>query len=433
MSGEILMPILSAGMEEGAIANWLKSEGDTIAPGDVIAEIETDKATMEFEVEQGGVLAKILVDAGTLVAVNTPIAVLSADGELPADFTPAAPAASRPESPAANGTTASDPSPVPAIPTHTPQPDRAANGSVDRPRSSPLARRIAHENAVGLDGLEGSGPYGRIVRIDVERAIAATDQAPAQTVAQAQARTHSAVAPASTQSSLAESAEHERVPNSTMRKTIARRLAEAKSTIPHFYLNAEIEIDALLELRKTLNDQSDGQYKLTINDLIVKAAALALRRVPEVNAAWTDDAILLYENVDISIAVSTEGGLITPILRNADKKGLATISAETSDLAERARSGGLRPEEFQGGSFTISNLGMFGIDSFSAIINPPQSCILAVGAGVRKPVIRDDVCVPATIMTCTLSVDHRSVDGVAGAQYLAAFRKLIENPMQLIL
>ena len=280
---------------------------------------------------------------------------------------------------------------------------------------------------MALETLKGSGPRGRIVLIDVEGATPAlpqnVDGAPA-------AADHippraSRVRPLDTP--------YTEIPLTNIRKVIARRLTEAKATIPHFYLEVDCEIDTLLGLRATLNSQSNGQYKFSVNDFVIKAAALALRQVPEANTAWMDDAIIQFQDVDISVAVATDGGLITPIVRQADRKGLASISADVKTLAARAREGRLQPEEFQGGSFTISNLGMFGVRAFSAIINPPQSCILAVGAAERRPVVRGDVCLPATVMSCTLSVDHRAVDGAVGARYLAAFRSLIEQPLHLML
>ncbi len=410
MPRTIIMPALSAGMEEGTIARWLKGEGDAVVAGEVIAEIETDKATMDYEAEQDGVIAKILAAEGATVPVNGAIALLLREGETDAE--PAAIAA-KPDAV------------VTAVPPPTPQVTFAAQtvgaSAPARPASSPLARRIAQDRGIVLDGLTGSGPYGRIVRVDVEGAAAQAGQAVAAPV------------PPQPEPAALSGARHVDVPHSAMRRAIARRLTEAKATIPHFYLNAECEIDALLDLRATLNEQGQGAYKLSVNDFVVKAAAIALRKVPDANAAWTDEAVRRFADVDIAVAVSTEGGLMTPIVAHADRKGLATLSAEIRDLAELARSGKLQPAQYQGGGFTISNLGMFGVRSFSAIINPPQSCILAVGAGERRPVVRGDQCVPATLMCCTLSVDHRSVDGAVGARFLAAFKTLIEHPLQLML
>lgn len=419
MPTTIMMPALSAGMEEGTIARWLKAAGDAVAKGDVIVEIETDKATMEYEAEADGVLGAIVAADGATVPVNAPIAVLLAAGE----------SASAPGGDAAPAAAAPAPAPAAAAPAPRAEPEVAERRAEARPTriaASPLARRIARDRGVALEGLTGSGARGRIVRVDVEQASRTAMAAPVAAVAPPDAQP---VAQRPTPQR--PDAPHHAVPNSGVRKVIARRLSEAKATIPHFYLNASCEIDALLDLRKRLN--AAGPHKLSINDFVIKAAAIALRQVPEANAAWTDEAILMFDDVDISVAVATDGGLITPIVRQADRKGLATISAEVRALAERARDGKLQPGDYQGGGFTISNLGMYGVESFAAIINPPQSCILAVGAAERRPVIRDDACVPATVMQCTLSVDHRSVDGAVGARWLAAFKSLLEQPLQLML
>jgi pyruvate dehydrogenase E2 component (dihydrolipoamide acetyltransferase) len=408
MPHTIVMPALSAGMEEGTLARWLKSVGDAVTAGDVIAEIETDKATMELEAEHTGVIGKFVVDEGTTVAVNAPIALLLGEGEPLDDTGAAGQAASETTSTLAQAATQS----VPVRSSDLEKPRR--------PAASPLARRIAAEKGVALDRLKGSGPRGRIVRIDIEGAV----QGASEPVDGTLATSDPAPRPA---------APYTEVPLSSVRKVIARRLTQAKATIPHFYLEADCEIDPLLDLRASLNAQSAGRYKLSVNDFVIKAAALALRHVPEANTAWTEDAILQFQDVDICVAVATDGGLITPIVRQADHKGLAGISAEVKALAQRAREGRLQPAEYQGGSFTISNLGMFGVRAFSAIINPPQSCILAVGAAERRPVVRGEVCLPATVMSCTLSVDHRAVDGAVGARYLAAFKSLIEQPLQLLL
>lgn len=396
MAHSIVMPELAAGTEEGTIARWLKGVGDVVAVGEIIAEIETDKATIELEAKQAGVICEITVAAGKTVAVNSPIAVLRADGEqVEVAGDAVANAAVHAEAAAVASTD------------HTPHRPIAA---------SPLARRIAADKGLALDTLKGSGPLGRIVRIDVEGATSdlprSLNEAPATRVASLDTP-------------------YTEMPLTNVRRVIARRLAEAKATIPHFYLEVDCEIDGLLALQETLNSQSNGQYKLSINDFIIKAAALALRRVPEANTAWTDSAILQFHDVDISVAVATDSGLISPIIRQADRKGLISISADVKKLAARAREGRLQPAEYQGGSFTISNLGMFGVRAFSAIINPPQSCILAVGAAERRPVVRGEVCRPATVMSCTLSVDHRAVDGSVGGRYLSAFKTLIEQPQQL--
>ena len=424
----IVMPALSAGMEEATIARWLKSVGDTVAVGEVIAEIETDKATMELEADRAGTIGRIVAADGTTVALNAPIALLLAEGEQAEDLGVDA------------GEVAEDrpapvqPAPVQADPAQKQAP-AAAGPSTDavahrRSPASPLARRLAQEKGLEIEGLKGSGPRGRVVRVDIEAAASARPESP-----RASAAADPAPSPAPTRTRQAVPADqpYAEIPLTNIRKVIARRLTEAKSTIPHFYLEVDCEIDALLDLRETLNAQSDGQYKLSVNDFVIKAAALALRQVPEANTAWTDDAILQFHNVDVSVAVATDGGLITPIVRQADRTGLSSISAEVKALAARAREGLLQPAEYQGGSFTISNLGMFGVRAFSAIINPPQSCILAVGAAERRPVVRGDACVPATVMSCTLSVDHRAVDGAVGARYLAAFKALIEQPLRLML
>ena len=428
MAQHILMPALSPTMTEGKLAKWLKKEGDSVSAGEVMAEIETDKATMEFEAVDEGVIGKILVQEGTEgVAVNTPIAVLLEDGE---DMSAAASLATGSSKAAATGTPVAPAAPVAASAapvtsvSRTPQP---AAGS--RIFASPLARRLAGQAGLDLSALVGSGPRGRVIRRDVEQSLAAGG-------AKAPASLGSPVSAASSSSGSLQPMPwqaHTSEPNSSIRKTIARRLSEAKQTIPHFYLTVDIELDALLALRKKLNSAPSAEYKLSVNDFIIKACALALRKVPAANAMWTDEAILRFHDVDVSVAVATDNGLITPVIRQADHKGLSTISSEMKSLATKARDGKLKPEEFQGGGFTISNLGMYGISSFSAIINPPQSCILAVGAGEERAVVRDGAVAIRTIMSVTLSVDHRSVDGAVGAQFLAALKPLLEDPVQLML
>ncbi len=415
MATNILMPALSPTMTEGTLARWLKKEGDDIRAGDVIAEIETDKATMEVEAVDEGVLGKILVPEGSAgVKVNAPIAILIAAGEkVPAqtDAPPAAPG----NAPGNAKETRQDAAPAPAQPaSQSAKP--AATVSADHGERifvSPLARRMALQAGIDLATLSGSGPNGRIVKADIEAAL----------------RKPSAAA--------SDTAPHELVPHSSMRKIIARRLSEAKQQIPHFYLSLDIGLDALLDLRATLNakapKEGPGAFKLSVNDLIIKAVAIALRRVPRVNASFTEDGIAYYRDVDISVAVAIPDGLITPIIRGADHKGLAAISNEMKALAGRARAGKLKPEEYQGGGFSISNLGMYGITAFSAIINPPQSAILAIGAGEKRAVVRGDAIAIATMMTCTLSVDHRVVDGALGAEWLAAFKAIIEDPLSLML
>ena len=431
MATNILMPALSPTMTEGTLARWLKKEGETVKAGDVIAEIETDKATMEVEAVDEGVLGKILVPDGTAgVQVNAPIAVLVEPGES----VQAAAPTSKPEPKAAPASAAPAAAVSQAVAPQAPGPKPTANGQ-DHGRifASPLARRMAKQAGLDLSALKGSGPNGRIVRADIEAAqSSAAKPAAAQALAAAPAPSAPAPAP-----KLDIAAPHQRVPNSTMRKVISRRLTESHQMVPNFYVTLDMEIDALLKLRAELNAKSPkdgpGAFKLSVNDLVIKAAAATLRRVPKVNASYTEDAMILYDDVDISVAVSMPDGLITPIIRHADRKGLASISTEMKDLGARARSGKLKPEEFQGGTFSISNLGMFGTKQFTAIINPPQAAILAVGAGEKRPVVKNDALAIATVMTCTLSVDHRVADGALGAEWMAVFKSIIEDPLSLML
>ncbi|WP_343712284.1 pyruvate dehydrogenase complex dihydrolipoamide acetyltransferase [Inquilinus sp.] len=444
MTINILMPALSPTMTEGTLATWHKKEGDKVKSGDVIAEIETDKATMEVEAVDEGTIGKILVAEGTEnVPVNEVIAILLEDGEdagaLKGDAPAAKPEAKPAEAPAAAPKAEAAPAAQPA-----PAAKPASNGHDDgRVFASPLARRMAQQAGIDLASLQGSGPHGRIVKADIDAAVSGSARAakPAAAAPEAKPSAAPAAAPAAKPAVAAgpnakQLADAYGIPyseqkHSNMRKTVARRLLESKQTVPHFYLTVDIELDALLKLRKELNDR--GDVKLSVNDLIIKAAALALRKVPAANASWTDDAMINYERVDVSVAVATPGGLITPIIKDADRKGLGTISGEMKDLAARARDGKLKPEEYQGGTFSISNLGMFGVKDFAAIINPPQSCILAVGAGTQRPVVKDGALAIATVMSCTLSVDHRAVDGAVGAEYLAAFRALVEAPLSMML
>jgi len=435
MATNILMPALSPTMTEGTLARWLKKEGETVKAGDVIAEIETDKATMEVEAVDEGVLGKILVADGTVgVKVNEPIAVLVEAGEA----VPAAGAAK-----AAPPPPKAEPAPAPVAKAAPASNGHAPNGTAhagERLFVSPLARRMAEQAGIDLAGLKGTGPNGRIVKADIE---AAHKGQPAPAPAVAPVAQAAPVAPAPVAAPAPKPAApviappHTLVPHSSMRKVIAKRLTEAKQTVPHFYVSMDIEIDALLKLRADLNARSakdgPGAFKLSVNDLVIKAAAITLRRIPKVNASWTDDAIVLYDDVDISVAVSIPDGLITPIIRKADQKGLAAISNEMKDLAARAKSGKLKPEEFQGGGFSISNMGMYGVSEFAAIINPPQAGILAVSAGTKRPVVKNDALAIATVMTCTLSVDHRAVDGALGAEWLAEFRRVVEDPLSLML
>lgn len=435
MATNILMPALSPTMTEGTLARWLKKEGEQVKAGDIIAEIETDKATMEVEAVDEGILGKILVPGGTAaVKVNDVIAVLVEPGESAG----AAPAAKPAPAPVAPKTEA-----PPALVATTPSVAPAANGHApagDRVFASPLARRMAAQAGIELGTLTGSGPNGRIVKADIEAALAkgpAAKPAPAPAAAApAPVASPAPKAPAAP-INLASLGPHSSVPHSTMRKVIARRLSESKQHVPHFYVSMDIEIDALLKLRAQLNAASPkdgpGAFKLSVNDLVIKAAAVTLRRMPKVNASWTDEATILYDDVDISVAVSIPDGLITPIIRKADQKGLAAISNEMKDLAARAKAGKLKPEEFQGGGFSISNMGMYGVRDFAAIINPPQAGILAVSAGEQRPVVKDGALAIATVMTCTLSVDHRIVDGALAAEWMQAFKRIVEEPLSLML
>jgi len=449
MATNILMPALSPTMTEGTLARWLKKEGDEVRAGDVIAEIETDKATMEVEAVDEGVLSKILVPDGTAgVKVNAPIAVLAGDGEDAAAPAPSAPPA---QAPAAQAPVAA-PAPAP-VAAATPAPkanghDTTSGQDGERIFASPLARRMAKQANIDLSSMKGSGPNGRIIRADIEARQTSAPAQPSPVEAQAGAREAEAppppvqqaqpdAKPAPKPAAVPVTAPHQLVPNSTMRKVIARRLLESHQLVPNFYVTMDMEIDALLTLRADLNKRAPkegpGAFKLSVNDLVIKAAAAALRRVPKVNATYTEDAMVVYDDIDISVAVSMPDGLITPIVRKADQKGLAAISNEMKDLGARAKSGKLKPEEFQGGSFSISNLGMFGVKQFTAIINPPQAAILAVGAGEKRPVVKDGALAVATVMTCTLSVDHRVADGALGAEWMAVFKGIVEDPLSLML
>jgi pyruvate dehydrogenase E2 component (dihydrolipoamide acetyltransferase) len=400
----------------------LKQEGERIKAGDVIAEIETDKATMEVEAVDEGILGRILVPAGTQgVKVNDVIAVLVEAGEA----VPAAGVAPK----AAPAAVPAPAAPAPAAPAAAAPAPAAASG--DRVFASPLARRMAAQAGLDISKIAGSGPNGRIVKADVDAALS---RGPAPVAAAAPAPLVAATRPVAP---VAITAPHTAVPNSSMRKVIARRLAESKATIPHFYVSTDVEIDALLKIRADLNARSPkdgpGAYKLSVNDLVIKATAVTLRRFPNVNAMWTEDAILQLHDVDISVAVSIPDGLITPIVKNADIKGLVAISTEMKDLAARAKTGKLKPEEFQGGGFSISNMGMYGVRDFAAIINPPQAGILAVSAGEQRPVVKNGALAIATMMTLTLSVDHRVIDGALAAEFLQALKRNIEDPLSLML
>ncbi|MEL0090003.1 MAG: 2-oxo acid dehydrogenase subunit E2 [Rhodospirillales bacterium] len=465
MATEILMPALSPTMTEGKLAKWLVKEGDEVRAGDLIAEIETDKATMEVEAVDEGIVAKILVDEGAEgVAVNAVIAVLSMDGEALGEVS-APKVLEKPEPAETSSVNPKEPSSVMPLVKNddvkaTPLARRIAlqagvslasiqptgaggkvtkddvlhaseNGQVrvapadGRIFASPLARKLAEENGLPLERIKGSGPNGRIVKADIERALKG-DLLPVSTI-------EAKMSDRAVSSSETLSTEFELVPHTSMRKTIARRLTESKQNVPHFYLTIDCEIDELLRVRKEMNARAPDGVKVSVNDFVIKALAVSLRRVPGANASWTEEGVRLYKNVDVSVAVALDGGLITPVVRNADIKGLGQISTDMVDLAGRARKGKLAPEEYQGGSISISNLGMFGIKQFDAVINPPQGAILAVGAGEQRPVVKNGELAVATVMTCTLSCDHRVIDGALGAELLQAFKSMIEFPAAMLL
>jgi pyruvate dehydrogenase E2 component (dihydrolipoamide acetyltransferase) len=422
MPTQILMPALSPTMTEGNLAKWLMKEGDTVKSGQVIAEIETDKATMEVEAVDEGKIVRILIPAGTQgIKVNTPIAILAEDGESveaalagvaskPASLTPV-PVAS---APVASASAIAAPA---ATISHSPG---------ERIIASPLAKRIAEQSGVDLKNVRGTGPNGRIVKADLAQVSVSPVINKTQPVS---------FCPPAQGIDAKDYADklgmgYDARPNSSVRKVIAKRLTESKQLVPHFYLSVDVELDALLELRKQLNEVAGT--KISVNDFVIRATALAMKKIPASNVSWTDSAILQYIDADVSVAVATPNGLITPIIKKADTKTLAQISVEMKDLAARARDGKLRPEEFQGGGFSVSNLGMYGVKEFAAIINPPQSCILAVGAGDQRAVVKNGQLAVATVMTVTLSVDHRAVDGAVGAEFLQAFKPLIEKPHSLV-
>jgi len=482
----ILMPALSPTMTEGALAKWHVKEGDTVSAGDVLAEIETDKATMEVEAVDEGTLGRIYVAEGTEgVPVNQVIAVLLEEGESADDLPAGAPEG--PAAPQSGDGQAAAASAAPKAETPEPETEKAAGG--DGAKATPLAKRIAAQADVDLSRVAGSGPHGRIVKADVEAALsggapkaaAAGDGAArdgrifasplarkmaqqegldlariagsgpegrivkrdveaaieAGTAKKAAPAAAPVVAPAAAGPSARQLADmlgmaYEVQPLSNMRRTIARRLTEAKQQVPHFYLTVDCEIDELLRVRKQINERFTDR-KISVNDFVIRAVALALKEVPAANASYDESGILLYEHADVSVAVATPNGLITPIVKQAETKGLAAISEEMKDLAGRARDGKLKPEEYQGGTFSVSNLGMYGVKHFGAIINPPQGCILAVGAGEQRAVVKNGELAAATVMSCTLAVDHRVVDGAVGAQFLAAFKKYVEYPPGMLL
>ena len=468
----ILMPALSPTMEKGNLAKWLKKEGDKVSPGDVIAEIETDKATMEVEAVDEGTLAKIVVPEGTAdVPVNNVIAVLAAEGEdaksAAASAGKAAPPARAPEQkggeagPAKASGEAGVPAAKPSAAAQPPQPSpsKAPAGAPSAPKppsegaraegaprtngsgrifSSPLARRLAKEAGIDLARVQGSGPHGRVIARDIESAKAGKGLKPAAAPAAAPAAP-GALPPSDDKiAALFEPGSYEVVPHDNMRKIIARRLVEAKQTIPHFYLTVDCHLDKLLAAREEINaaapKDKDGKpaYKLSVNDFVIKALALALRRVPEANVTWTEGAMLKHKHSDIGVAVSIPGGLITPVVRHAEAKSLSVISAEMKDFAVRARARRLKPEEYQGGTSAVSNLGMYGIKEFAAVINPPHATILAVGAGEQRAIVRAGKVEVATMMSATLSTDHRAVDGALGAELIGAFKLLIESPVMMV-
>ena len=429
MAVNILMPALSPTMTDGTLARWVVAEGDAVRSGDVIAEIETDKATMEVEALDDGIIAKFMVAEGSQnVAVNTVIAVLAEDGEDPASLSvPKADPVSAAAAPVDSAQQSVAPAPVSA-PISAPAPvgtaatipvstsSSAAVPPATRIFASPLARRIAGDNGIDLAALIGTGPHGRIIRADVEDAVA-----------------RGVTAPAAVGSAVIAEAGSRFVPHNAMRRVIAERLQYSKQTAPHFYLTVDCEIDTLLSARKSLNENAPEGVKISVNDMVIKAAAYALMAVPDVNGSYEEEGCRYYDQADVCMAVAVDGGLVTPVIHGANKLSLSDIAGKALDLAGRARSGKLDPSEYSGGSFTISNLGMFGIREFAAVINPPQGAILAVGAGEQRPVVKEGELAVATVMSVTLSADHRIVDGALGARWMQAFKAAIENPVMMLL
>jgi pyruvate dehydrogenase E2 component (dihydrolipoamide acetyltransferase) len=464
------MPALSPTMTEGGLAKWHVKEGDVVQAGDVIAEIETDKATMEVEAVDEGTVGRLLVEEGaTGVAVNAVIALLLDEGEdaaaLDTADTGASAAAPQAAPKAATEPTPAPPQPAAPAPAPAAAPAPRANGSGDRVFASPLARRMAEQAGIDIAAIAGSGPHGRVVKQDVEAAggvggavgaggaaspLAGRMAAQAgldiagisgsgpqgrvvkQDVEAALGATGAAAATAPSGAALPFEPDFDLQPLSMMRKTIADRLTLSKQTVPHFYLTVDCEIDTLLAGRRRINERLENGVKISVNDVIVKACGMALQRVPAANASYGPDGIKLFKRADVAVAVAIDGGLITPVIRDAANKGLAAISIETKDLAERARQGKLMPEEYQGGTFSISNLGMYGIKQFDAVINPPHGAILAIGAGEQRPVVKDGALAVATVMSCTLSCDHRVVDGAIGAEFLRVFKAMIEDPLNML-
>ncbi|GAA0602273.1 pyruvate dehydrogenase complex dihydrolipoamide acetyltransferase [Paenochrobactrum glaciei] len=445
---KITMPALSPTMEEGNLSKWLVKEGDKVSSGDVIAEIETDKATMEVEAVDEGVVAKLMVPAGTEgVKVNAVIAILAEEGEDVAeaakggDAAPAAAPASAPAQ-AQAATPAATPAPKAEAPKAEAAPVAAAPASTgDRVFASPLARRIAKDAGLDIAGVTGTGPRGRIIQKDVEKALSSgATKAPSAAQAPVAAAVPQGMSD-ETVLKLFEEGSYEVVPHDGMRKVIARRLMESKLTVPHFYLTIDCNLDALLSLRSEINASAPlvktekGEvpaYKLSVNDMVIKATALALRDVPDANVSWTDSGMIVHKQSDVGVAVSIPGGLITPIVRNAESKTLSVISNEMKDMAKRARDRKLKPEEYQGGTTSVSNLGMFGVKDFAAIINPPHATIFAVGAGEQRAIVENGEVKVATVMSVTLSTDHRAVDGALAAELAQAFKRRIENPMGML-
>jgi pyruvate dehydrogenase E2 component (dihydrolipoamide acetyltransferase) len=436
-------------MEEGNLVKWHVSLGDTVESGDVIAEIETDKATMEVEAVEEGEVARILVDEGTEnLAVNTMIAVLKEEGDderaveafvneksggasvLSGDSGEADAEQTKAPEPAQDNVSEATAPQSTSAPEKQQQSGHKEDKGQGRIFASPLARRLARSKGLDLASIQGSGPHGRIIKADIKRAEQQPEAAPSAQQAPVPAQEPAGDDNRALVDKLGMA--YELVPNSTMRKTIAKRLLESTQTIPHYYLTIECQLDTLLQARKQINAEADGAYKLSVNDFLIKACAQALHNYPRANVAWSEDGLLQFKHADISVAVATDNGLITPIVKQAETKGLREISEEMKDLATRAREGGLKPEEFQGGTFSLSNLGMYGIKQFSAIINPPQSCILAVGAGEEKPYVDNGEVKTGTFMTACLSADHRSVDGAVGAEFLSVLKGYIENPVRML-
>ncbi|HET9335167.1 MAG TPA: pyruvate dehydrogenase complex dihydrolipoamide acetyltransferase [Sphingomicrobium sp.] len=431
MSIELKMPALSPTMEEGTLAKWLVKEGDTVASGDILAEIETDKATMEFEAVDEGTIAKILVAEGSDgVKVGTPIAILAGEGEEvsappPAPKAEAAPPPKVEEPKVEAAPPAKGGGETPAAPPTPAAAPKADSG--DRIKASPLARRLAEAQGIDLSTLTGSGPGGRIVRADLGRAAGGAMAAPAKAAAAA------GLQPVEAELTFTDGVPHEAVKLSNMRKTIARRLTESKQQIPHIYLTLDTNLDALLKLRSELNASlANRGIKLSVNDMLIKALALALIEVPECNVSFAGEQLIKYSRADISVAVSIPGGLITPIIVDAGSKAISAISKEMADLAGRAKEGKLQPQEYQGGTASLSNMGMFGIKHFEAVINPPQAMIMAIGAGEKRPYVIDDSLQIATVMSATGSFDHRAIDGADGARLMKAFKELVESPLGLV-